>query len=170
MDWASWRLGFTVLLGQLARWLYRGQRQNAVARVLNRGVAAMFARGLAPDYLVTLQVKGRRSGRTISLPLVMVVLDRERYLVSNHGAEVAWVRNAKAEAGHAVLRHGRTEHVQLEEIPIEQRAPVLKSFLRRAPGARPHYPVDKDATLEEFEAIAAGFPVFRIRSAAAPSR
>ena len=155
-------LGFTLLMGHFARWLYQGQRQNALARVLNRGVAAAFARGIAPDYLVALEVTGRCSGRTISLPLVMTVLARERYLVSNHGAEVAWVQNLKATTGRAVLRHGRTERVQLEEVPTELRAPVLKAHLRRAPGARPHIPVDKDAPLEEFEAIAALFPVFRV--------
>ncbi len=162
MDWVSLRLGFTLLLGKFARWLYRGQRQNAVARVLNRGAAALFARGIAPDYLVTLQVTGRRSGRTISLPLVMLVLDRERYLVSNLGADVAWVRNVKAADGQAVLRHGRTEEVRLEELPIGERPRVLKAYLRWAPGARPHVPVDKDAPFEEFEAIAARFPVFRV--------
>jgi len=162
MDWASWRLGWTLLMWRFARWLYRGQRQNAVARVLNRGVAAMFSRGVAPNYLVTLQVTGQRSRRTISLPLVMVVVDRERYLVSNLGPDVAWVRNVKATAGRAVLRHGRTEPVRLEELAIETRAPVLKAYLQCAPGARPHIPVAKDAPLEEFEAIAARFPVFRV--------
>ena len=164
MDWASWRLAVTLMLGQLARWLYRGQRQNGLARVVNRGVAAVFSWGVAPNYLVALQVTGHRSGRTISLPLAIVVLGGERYLVSNLGADVAWVRNVKAAGGRAVLRHGRTEQVQLEELPIEQRAPVLKAYLRLAPGARPHVPVDKDAPLEEFEAIAARFPVFRVRS------
>src|SRR5262245_4409453 len=164
MDWASWRLAVTLMLGQLARWLYRGQRQNGLVRVVNRVVAAVFSWGVAPNYLVALQVTGHRSGRTISLPLAIVVLDGERYLVSNLGAEVAWVRNVKATGGRAVLRHGRTERVQLEELPIEQRAPVLKAYLRRAPGARPHIPVDKDAALEEFDAIAARFPVFRVRS------
>jgi deazaflavin-dependent oxidoreductase (nitroreductase family) len=166
MDWASWHLGFTLWLGHFARWLYRGQRQNALARVLNRAVAAVFARGVAPNYLVTLQVTGRRSGRTISLPLVIIVLDGQRYLVSNLGADVAWVKNVKAAGGRAVLRHGRTEEVRLDEIPAEERAPMLKALLRRAPGARPHIPVDKDAPLAEFAAVAARFPVFRIRSAA----
>jgi len=96
------------------------------------------------------------------LPLVMAVLDRQRYLVSHLGTDVAWVRNVKATAGRAVLRHGRTEHVQLEEFAIEKRAPVLKAHLRHAPGARPHIPVDKDAPLEEFAAIAAQIPVFRV--------
>jgi hypothetical protein len=39
---------------------------------------------------------------------------------------------------------------------------VLKAYLKRAPGARPHLPVDKDAPLSEFEKISAQFPVFRV--------
>ena len=110
----------------------------------------------------TLEVVGRRSGRTISFPLVMAVLGGERYLVSMLGRDVAWVRNLKAAGGRAVLRHGRVEQVRLEELAIEKRAPVLKAYLRRAPGARPHIPVDKDAPLSEFETIAEQIPVFRV--------
>ncbi|HEX5912239.1 MAG TPA: hypothetical protein VFY54_03795, partial [Rubrobacter sp.] len=58
----------------LQRWFYRGGRPNRVARVLNRGGALVYARGVAPDYLVTLEVAGRRSGKTISFPLVMAVV------------------------------------------------------------------------------------------------
>jgi len=122
----------------------------------------VHALGIAPNYLVTLEVEGRRSGRTTSFPLVMAVVDGERYLVSMLGRDVAWVRNLRAADGHALLHHGRTERVRLEEIPVEQRGTVLKAYLRRAPGARPHLPVDKDAPLEEFEAIAAQIPVFRV--------
>jgi len=136
-----------------------------VARLLNRGFAAVHAGGFAPDHWVTLEVVGRRSGRTTSFPLVMAVLDGERYLVSMLGGDAAWVRNVKAAGGHAVLRHGRTERVRLEEIVIEKRPPVLKAYLQRAPGARPHIPVDKDAPLEEFAMIAEQFPVFRVLSA-----
>jgi hypothetical protein len=136
-----------------------------LARVLNRGWATLHARGIAPDYLVTLEVVGRRSGRTISFPLVMAVLEGERYLVSMLGNDVAWVRNVRAASGHAVLRHGRAEQVRLEELAVEKRAPVLKAYLRRAPGARPHIAVDKDAPLEAFEAIAAQIPVFRVLAA-----
>jgi hypothetical protein len=125
----------------------------------------VYAGGIAPDHLVTLEVAGRRSGRAIAFPLVIVVLERERYLVSMLGADVAWVRNVKAAAGHALLRHGRAEQVRLEELAIEKRAPILKAYLQRAPGARPHIPVDKDAPLEEFEAVAAQIPVFRVLSA-----
>ncbi len=150
--------------GSFKRWLYRGGRPNLFARIQNRGWAWVHALGVAPNLLVTLEVRGRRSGRTISFPLAMVVLDGERYLVSMLGANAQWVRNVRAADGHAVLRHGRTEQVRLEELAVEKRAPVLKAYLQRAPGARPHIPIDKDAALAEFEGIAAQFPVFRVRN------
>jgi hypothetical protein len=69
----------------LQRWFYRGGHPNRAARILNRLGAAVYARGVAPDYLVTIEVPGRRSGRIISFPLVMVVVGGERYL-----AEIGW--------------------------------------------------------------------------------
>ena len=80
----------------LQKWFYRGGRPNRVARILNRWGATLHALGIAPNYLVTLEVPGRRSGRLISFPLVMVVLGGERYLVSMLGEGVNWVRNVKA--------------------------------------------------------------------------
>ena len=146
------------------RWLYQGGRPNALARLLNRGWAAVHSLGVAPNYLVTLEVVGRRSGRTISFPLAMVLSDGERYLVSMLGRDAAWVRNLRAANGQATLRHGRTEQVLLEEVAAGKRAPVLKAYLRLAPGARPHIAIDKDAPLEEFESITKQIPVFRVAS------
>ena len=144
------------------RWLYRTGRPGWVATVLNRCWAVIHALGITPNYLVTLEMPGRRSGRTISLPLVLAVVEGERYLVSMLGAEVDWVRNVKAAGGNVTLRHGRREAVRLEEVPADRRAPVLKAYLKRAPGARPHLAVHKDAPLSEFKQVAAQFPVFRV--------
>jgi hypothetical protein len=80
------------------------------------------------------------------------------------GAEVEWVRNVRAAGGNVTLRHGRREEVHLEEVPSDRRAPVLKAYLKRAPGARAHVPIDKDAPLSEFKRVAAQFPVFRVGS------
>ena len=146
----------------LQRWLYGGGRPNRVARILNRCTAAIYALGISPNYLVTLEVPGRRSGQTISFPLVMVVVGGKRYLVSMLGEEVNWVRNVKAAGGNVTLRHGRSEEVRLEEVAPDRRAPVLKAYLKRAPGARPHLPIDKDAPLVEFERVSPRFPVFRV--------
>lgn len=146
------------------RWMYRGQRPNWIARVLNRAFAAVASSGATANYLVALEVTGRKSGRTVLFPLVMVVVDGQRYLVSMLGDNVQWVHNVRASGGKAVLRSGGRESVQLEEIPADQRAPILKAYLQVASGARPHVPVGKDAPLAEFEKIAATFPVFRLAS------
>jgi deazaflavin-dependent oxidoreductase (nitroreductase family) len=122
------------------------------------------ALGVAPDYMVTLEVAGRRTGRIVRLPLVMVVVDGERYLVSMLGEDVNWVRNVKAADGRVTLRHGRSEDVRLEEVAPEHRAPVLKDYLRRAPRAGAHMPVGKDAPLADFERVSPRFPVFRVVS------
>ena len=142
--------------------MYRGQRPNWIAKAMNRASAAIASLGVAPNYLVTLEVTGRKSGRTFSLPVVVAVVNGQRYLVSMLGENVQWVRNVRAAGGRAVLRSGGRENVQLEDVPVDQRAPILKAYLRRAPGARPHVPVDKNAPLEEFQKIAAALPVFHI--------
>jgi|SRR6516164_8752065 deazaflavin-dependent oxidoreductase (nitroreductase family) len=146
----------------LAKWLYRGARPNRVASIVNRCTAAVYALGIAPNYLVTLDVVGRRSGRVFSLPLVMAVVENERYLVSMLGEEVEWVRNVRAAGGNVTLRHGRHEQVRLEEVAADQRAPILKAYLKRAPSARPHLPIHRDAPLSDFERVSSRFPVFRV--------
>ena len=148
-------------LSNFRRWLYSGQRPNRIARTLNRAWAAIFSSGVAHD-LATLEVIGRKSGRTISLPVVVTNLDGQRYLVSMLGNDAQWVQNVRAAAGKAVLRSGGREEVELQEVPAEQRAPILKAYLQRAPGARPHVTVNKDAAVAEFEKVAEEFPVFRI--------
>jgi hypothetical protein len=114
--------------------------------------------------MVTLEVVGRRSGNIIRFPLVMTVINRERYLVSMLGGEANWVQNVKAAQGKARLRHGISEQVILLEVDVQQRAPILKAYLRHAPGARPHIPVSKDAPVAEFEKIAVEYPVFRVET------
>jgi hypothetical protein len=157
-------MSLTGYAAEFKRWLYRGPRPNWIARILNRVWAAVASWGVTSNYVVTLEVTGRKSGRIAPLPVVMAVVDGERYLVSMLGESGQWVRNVRSAGGRAVLRSGGREEVQLEEVPTGQRAPILRAYLQRAPGARPHVPVNKDATLAEFEKIAAAFPVFRVAS------
>ena len=148
----------------LRRWFYASGRPNRVARILDRGTAALSARGVGPDYLVTLEVPGRRSGRTVRLPLVVAVVDGERYLVSMLGKDTNWVRNVRAAGGEVVLCHRRREEVRLEEVAPDRRAPVLKAYLQRATNASAHLPIDKDAPLAEFERVSPRYPAFRVVS------
>jgi deazaflavin-dependent oxidoreductase (nitroreductase family) len=155
------RSDFHTWLYRSKRWLYSEQRPNWIAKIANRVWATIASWGISSNSVVTLEVTGRKSGRTVSLPVVVAVVDGERYLVSMLGENVNWVQNVRAASGKAVLHSGRREDVHLEELPAEQRAPILKVYLQRAPGARPHVPVNKDAPLAEFEKVAPAFPVFR---------
>jgi deazaflavin-dependent oxidoreductase (nitroreductase family) len=148
-------------MGAIKRWMYQGNRPNWLARLLNRGWEKIHASGLLSNW-VTLEVIGRKSGKIISLPVVLAVVDGQRYLVSMLGDEAQWVLNVRAAGGKAWIRSGKRSEVRLEEVPVAQRAPILKAYLKRAPGARPHLPVDKDAPLADFEAVAAAYPTFRI--------
>lgn len=146
------------------RWCYRGGRPNRLASALNRIGAVLSSAGLWPSRMATLEVRGRRSGRPLSFPVVLAEQDGDRYLVAMLGEGTNWVANVRAAGGRAVLSHGRREAVRLEEVDPGSRAPVLRRYLQVAPGARPHIPVDRRAPLADFEGIADRFPVFRVRA------
>jgi deazaflavin-dependent oxidoreductase (nitroreductase family) len=150
--------------GDISRWLYRGKRPHIIAKFFIWLWATIGSTGIAKNFIVKLEVTGRKSGRTVALPLVMVVSKGQRYLVSMLGDNVQWVQNVRAAGGKAVLSQGGRQEVQLVEIPVEQRASILKAYLQRAPGARPHIPVSKDAPVSEFEKVVAEYPVFRVVS------
>jgi hypothetical protein len=113
-----------------------------------------------------LEVIGRRSGHVISFPIVITEFEGARYVVAMLGRNTNWVRNVRAAGGMAVLRHGQQESVHLDEVDPSVCAPILKRYLEIAPGARPHFPLDRRAPLSEFERISAQFPVFRTTTTA----
>ena len=53
--------------------------------------------------------------------------------------------------------------MRLEEVPSEQRAPILKKYLgENAMSTKQHFGTDPKADVAEFEAIAGRHPVFRV--------
>jgi deazaflavin-dependent oxidoreductase (nitroreductase family) len=144
------------------RAMYADGRADAAARRLARMWAAVFSLGLAPRRWVTLEVTGRRSGRLTRFPLGMARLDRRWYLVSMLGERCNWVQNVRAADGLVTLRHGRAVRCRLAELPADERAPVLRQYLRQVPGGRPHFPVSRTAGAAEFAAIAPLYPVFLV--------
>ena len=154
---ASWRYADDKL-----RAMYTGGHGNAAARRFARLWAWVFSMGLAPRRWVTLEVVGRRSGRPVRFPLGMADWEGQWYLVPMLGGDCNWVRNVREANGRATLRRGRAKKCQLIEVPVDERAPILKRYLERVPGARPHVPVDRTAPLTAFRDIAAEYPVFRV--------
>lgn len=147
-----------------------GPIHNFLAQIYGRLFWLISTVGLPPNFIVQLHVQGRRSGRMRSLIVMTATLDGGRYLVSVLGEKAQWVHNVRAAGGEAVIRHGNARRVLLEEVPVDQRAPILKAYLKWALGARPLFDVPAGAPVEDFERIAPKHTVFRILDARYPDR
>ena len=141
--------------------MYVGRRGNATARRYARFWNMALRLGLLPRRGVTLEVRGRRTGRVTRFPLGMADVGGQWYVVSMLG-ECNWVRNVRAAGGRATLRRRGVRPVTLVEVPVEERAPVIRRYVGRVPGGRPHIPVDRHEPVEAFETIASNYPVFRV--------
>jgi hypothetical protein len=146
------------------RWQFRDGRPNRSARVLSGLLGIAFAAGIGPNQAVTIEVRGRKTGRTISFPIVVVDYEGERYLVAMMGDKTNWVRNLRAD-NHAVLQRGRRENVTVVEDFSANRAAILRRYLEISAGARPFFPITRRAPLDDFERIVDEYPVFRVAPA-----
>jgi deazaflavin-dependent oxidoreductase (nitroreductase family) len=140
-------------------------KPSGLVKAMNSLVGRLASWGLIPGGTALLQVKGRRSGQTRSTAVTWVEHDGQRYLVAPRG-NTEWVRNVKAAGGEAVLKHGKSDAVRLEELPVEQRAPLIQAYLKKtARVTKREFGIEPDAPIEEFQRIAPDHPVFRITSA-----
>lgn len=146
----------------LMRLFYCNWRPTRLGRWVNRLMCWWSGLGLPPSFQAALEVRGRTSCRTRSNPVVIATVEGKRYLVSMLGPESDWVKNVEAAHGEAFIRQGRRRQVHLTAVPPDQRAPVLREYVRIAPSGRQHFPIRVGAPLSDFEAIAGSYPVYRI--------
>jgi len=138
------------------------RRPAKLTQIMNGALGWLASLGLTPSHMITLEVKGRRSGQPRSTVVNAVEYEGGRYLVSPRG-EAEWVRNLRAAGGEAIVRHRGRRGVRLQELPAEERAPILKKYLsENAMSTGKHFGVDPKADVAEFGAIAARHPVFRV--------
>ncbi len=114
---------------------------------------------LGPFYLLT--VRGRKTGKSYTLPVVIIAWNGKRWLVSPYGA-VSWVQNARA-AGEITLTHGRThERLSIREVSSEESAPILKDYVTRFPIVRRYFDATPQSELATFVSEASRHPVFQL--------
>jgi hypothetical protein len=99
--------------------------------------------------------------------VVVPAVAGERYIVSMFGDISDWVHNIDAAHGDAVIAHGGSVHVRLVLVPPEERASILREYVRVASSARKHFSLPVGVPLADFAAIAAQYPVYRIEAPAA---
>jgi len=153
----------TERLAAAKRAAYRDGRPRGLMRLLHALDRPLYGTRLAPHRTAVLRVRGRRSGRMLSTPVAIAVWRGRGHLVSMLGPTADWVGNVRAADGVAVLRHrGRDTPVRLHEVPVAERAEILRRYATIAPAARPHLGLGPRDALAAFARIAPGHPVFRI--------
>jgi len=138
-------------------------RPGVVERSFGRMLRYLVWIGLVRGHFYVLEVRGRKSGRTISLPVDLLDLDGRRYLVCARG-ESNWVRNARTAGEVALVRAMRRRHYAVRELPASLRPPLLKAYLDRfATEVQRFFPVPKGSPVESFIDLAPRYPVFELQ-------
>jgi hypothetical protein len=144
------------------RLFYSGWHPTRFGHWVNRMFGWLAGLGLPPSFQVAVEIPGRKSGRTRVNPLVMPTVKGKQYLVSMLGPDSEWVKNAEAAGGNVVIHHGRRRRAHLVLVPPDQRAPVIREYVRIASSGRRHFPLPPAAPLADFAAIAGRYPVYRV--------
>lgn len=133
------------------------------SKVFNPIVSLLTRIGISVWGSRVLAVRGRTTGEMRTTPVNVLTYEGERYLVAPRGV-TQWVRNIRA-AGEAELRVGRkVERVRVDEVDDADKPAILRAYLRRWKWEVGQFfeGVGPDATDNELQAIANGYPVFRL--------
>jgi deazaflavin-dependent oxidoreductase (nitroreductase family) len=132
-----------------------------VNRFFNQLLMRFIRLGLAGGKMYVLSVRGRKSGKLYSAPVLLMFRNSRRYLVSPYG-EMNWVKNARSSGEVMLARGGSDETVGIRELPPQEAAPILKQYVTEAPVPRKHFTATLDSPVEEFQKEAPAHPVFEL--------
>jgi deazaflavin-dependent oxidoreductase (nitroreductase family) len=132
-------------------------------QVFNRAVAGLTRLGLSMAGSRVLEVRGRKSGEWRRTPVNVLDFEGARYLVAPRG-HTQWVKNLRSSSEGRLRVGWRTEHFRAAEIPDEEKAPLLRAYLKRWKWEVGVFfgGVGPDSSAEELARIAPDHPVFRV--------
>ncbi|HTV88592.1 MAG TPA: hypothetical protein VME41_06205 [Stellaceae bacterium] len=134
-----------------------------IERAFGRVLVLLVRLGLVRGHFYVLEVRGRKSGRTLALPVDVLDFAGRRYLVCVRG-EANWVRNARAAGEIALVRALRRERWRVREPAEAEKPPILKAYLDRfAAEVQRFFPVPRGSPAEAFAELAPRYPVFELR-------
>ena len=130
---------------------------------MNRAVGFATKLGVSVWGSHILRVRGRKSSEWRSVPVNLLTLGNDRYLVAPRG-ETEWVRNIRvAQTGELVLGR-RVEPITATELTDSDKPDVLRAYLRRWRMEVGVFfdGVHADSPEQELLRIAPRHPVFRV--------
>jgi apolipoprotein N-acyltransferase len=140
----------------------RFDRPSPLDRAFNRIFGFLVGLGIGLPHNFLLEVRGRRTGRTFSTPVDVLMVGNRRFLVAGRG-ETQWVRNARA-SGRVVLRKGsRREELRVRAVDDREKPELLKAYLDRfKTTVQRYFPVPAGSPAAVFAPLAGRYPVFEL--------
>ncbi len=134
------------------------------SHVFNPLVAGLTRLGISLFGSRVLEVRGRTSGQPRRTPVNVLTLEGERYLVASRG-NTQWARNLRVSGEGRLLVGPRSERFTATELSDEEKAPVLRAYLRRWKFEVGAFfdGVGPDSSEDELRGAAPKHPVFRLR-------
>ena len=151
--------------------LARRQGVPSFVRFLNPLIHRLIRAGMpmGPNSLLT--VRGRKSGRPLTVPIAVLEVDGRHYVQSPFG-EVNWVHNLRATPEATVRVGRRDEPVIAAELPPEEAAQLLRRALSPYLAMRMgraflgrYYDLNQHSTDADYLREARLHPVFELRPA-----
>lgn len=133
-----------------------------IERLFNAAVGWLVRLGLGPSHMRLLEVRGRRTGRTYTLPVDLLQCGQALYLVAPRG-HTQWARNAAASDAVVLRRGSRRERYALRALDDGDKPPVLKAYLDRfANEVGRFFPVPAGSPVDAFIPLAPRYPAFAL--------
>lgn len=98
--------------------------------VFNPTVALFTRLGVSVWGSRVLRVRGRKSGEWRESPVNLLTFEGHRYLLAPRG-NTQWVRNIRVSHEGELKLGSHIEKIRVEEIPDEQKIPILRAYLKR---------------------------------------
>lgn len=133
----------------------RRRAENAIVGTLVR-----FGVGLPSEFCL-LTVRGRRSGKMRTNPVLAISQGGRKWLVAPYG-EMQWVLNVRSNPRARLSRSQSSEEVVLSELEPEDAIPTLRAYIAKSPIVQPYFDVTLSSSDAEYIAEAPRHPVFAI--------
>jgi deazaflavin-dependent oxidoreductase (nitroreductase family) len=124
---------------------------------MQRHVGNRLAPLFRPSLIAKLSVRGRRTGRWRTVPIVVLEHNDAQYLVSYRGVS-DWALNLAATRTARLKTKSQETEIEVEEVPVDERPPLLSAY-EKAYGRMPTVAAVLRALPDP-----ADHPIFRITS------
>ncbi len=140
----------------------RFEKPTAIETLFGKALLALLRIGIGPAHMRVLEVRGRKSGATFSLPIDLLQHEGKLYLVAPRG-RTQWVRNVEAAAEITLRRGSTSQSYSTRTLSDAEKPAVLKGYLDSFPReVQRFFPVPAGSPVDRFAELSSRYPAFEL--------